>query len=111
MAVPSVHLMLVSLNIVDEPVGYAPPAGPAVRFTVRYNQRDAFQPANFMYSNLGPKWTFDWLSYITDDPTKSQAEYYMGASLKFMIYAAISRDVYSNGPTDRVEPDNVIGFD
>ena len=35
----------------------------------------------------------------------------LGASLKFMIYAAISRDVYSNGPTDRVEPDNVIGFD
>jgi hypothetical protein len=37
MAVPRVHLMLVSLNINDEPVGYAPPAGPAVGFTVRYN--------------------------------------------------------------------------
>src|SRR5260370_32250655 len=63
-----VDRMLVSLNINDEAVGYAPPVGPAVRFTVRYNQRDADQPGNFLYSNLGPKWTFDWLSYITDNP-------------------------------------------
>jgi RHS repeat-associated protein len=68
LAVSRVHLMLVSLNINDEPVGYSPPVGPAVRFTVRYNQRDADQPANFLYSNLGHKWTFDWLSYITDNP-------------------------------------------
>jgi Peptidase C39 family len=73
MAVPRVHLMLVSLNINDEPVGYAPPVGPAVRFTVRYNQRDAFQPSIFTYSNLGPKWTFDWLSYITEDPASLTA--------------------------------------
>jgi hypothetical protein len=54
--------MLVSLNINDEPVGYTPPVGPAIRFMVRYNQREA----NQVFSNLGPKWTFDWLSYITD---------------------------------------------
>ena len=79
MAVPRVHLMLVSLNINDEPVGYSPPVGPAVRFTVRYNQRDAFQPQTFTYSNFGPKWTFDWLSYIKDNPTRPVAdvEYYI----------------------------------
>ena len=61
--------MLASLNIIDEPVGYSPPVGPAVRFTVRYNQREAFQPSIFSYANLGPKWTFDWLSWdITDNP-------------------------------------------
>jgi RHS repeat-associated protein len=79
MAVPRVHLMLVSLNINDEPVGYSPPVGPAVRFTVRYNQRDARQPGNFLYSNLGPKWTFDWLSYITDQPAN------LSADLKYYI--------------------------
>jgi RHS repeat-associated protein len=68
MAVSTVHLSLVSLNINDEPVGYSPPVGPGVRFTVRYNQREAFQPANFTYSNFGPKWTCDWISYITDNP-------------------------------------------
>lgn len=84
-AVPRVHLMLVSLNINDEPVGYSPPVGAAMRFMVRYNQRDAFQPSNFLYSNLGPKWTFDWLSYITDKPITSSADvsyYVMGGGTR-----------------------------
>jgi RHS repeat-associated protein len=85
LAVPRVHLMLVSLNINDEPVGYSPPVGPAVRFTVRYNQRDAKQPGNFTYSNFGPKWTFDWLSYITDNPASPLADvtyYIMGGGTR-----------------------------
>src|SRR5919205_631792 len=79
MAISRVHLMPVSLNINDEPVGYTPPVGPAVRFTIRYNQREARQPATFAYSNFGHKWTFDWLSYITDQPSSplSDAEYYI----------------------------------
>jgi RHS repeat-associated protein len=74
MAVAKVHLMEVNLNLTDKPVGYTPPVGPPVRFTVRYNQRDVFQPANFTYANLGPQWTFDWLTYITDNPTNSLAD-------------------------------------
>jgi len=73
MAVSSVHLMPVSLNIVDTPVGYSPPVGPSVQFTVTYNQREANQPANFTYSNFGPKWTCDWISYITDNPQSTSA--------------------------------------
>jgi RHS repeat-associated protein len=85
MATSRVHLLLVSLNINDEPVGFTPPVGPAVRFMVRYNQRDFFQPSNFAYSNLGPKWTFDWLSYITDDPSNPFADvryYIMGGGTR-----------------------------
>jgi len=85
MARSRVHLLLVSLNINDDPVGYTPPAGPAVRFMVRYNQRDAFQPSTFAYSNLGPKWTFDWLSYITDSPSAPSADvkyYIMGGGTR-----------------------------
>ncbi len=74
MAVPSVHLMLVSLNLRDEPVGYSPPVGPPVRFKVRYNQRESFQPGTFTYSNFGPKWTFDWLAYIKDNPFSPSAD-------------------------------------
>jgi len=79
MAQYSMHALLVSLNIVDTPVGYAPPRGPAVRFTLTYNQREAGQPANFTYSNLGKQWTFDWLAYITDDPLNqlANASYYV----------------------------------
>ena len=69
MAVPSVHLMTVNLNLSDEPVGYTPPVGPPVRFIMRYNRRESFQPANFTYSNFGPKWTCDWISYVTDNPS------------------------------------------
>jgi RHS repeat-associated protein len=85
MAVPRVHLLAVSLNINDEPVGYSPPLGPAVRFTVRYNQRDSVQPDPFPYSNFGPKWTFDWLSYLTDapfDPNSDVFYYIMGGGTR-----------------------------
>jgi hypothetical protein len=64
--------MMVSLNITDTPVGYSPPRGPRADFLVTYNQRESFQPGNFAYSNLGPKRTFDWLSYVEDDPTDSE---------------------------------------
>lgn len=73
MAVPNVHMMLVSLNIIDTPVGHEPPIGPSVNCTVTYNQREAFQPANFTYSNFGPKWTCDWIAYITDNPQSPSA--------------------------------------
>jgi RHS repeat-associated protein len=68
MARYSVHSMLVSLNIEDRPLRYSPPYGPAIDFTVTYNQKETQQPATFAYSNLGPKWTFSWLAYVSDDP-------------------------------------------
>ncbi len=79
MAQYAMHAMVVSLNIVDTPVGYTPPRGPAVYFEVTYNQREANQPSVFPYSNLGNKWTFNWLAYITDDPANqlAPASYYV----------------------------------
>ena len=68
MAIHNFHTMLVSLNITDTPVGYRPAYGPSVFFTATYNQREANQPTFFRYSNLGPKWTHNWLSYVTDQP-------------------------------------------
>jgi RHS repeat-associated protein len=82
LAVASIKQMLVSLTLTDTPVWYTPPKGPAVEFTAWYNQREAFQPQTFSYSSLGQKWTFNWLSYITDDPTNASApvETYMRGS-------------------------------
>jgi RHS repeat-associated protein len=80
MAVPRMYLLDASLSLVDTPAGYSPPVGPAVPFTVRYRQRDNQFSSTFNYSNFGPKWTFDWLAYIVDDPaTTPQATvtYYM----------------------------------
>ena len=71
MALYSAHAMLASLNIEDTPIRYSPPRGPAINFTVTYNQRETQEPPTFSYSNLGPKWTFSWLSYVTDDPNNA----------------------------------------
>ena len=68
LAVASFHLLLVNLTINDSPVGYSPSRGPSVHFQATYNHREILQPAVFTYSNLGPKWTFNWLSYVEDNP-------------------------------------------
>src|SRR5438309_714008 len=73
MARYSAHSMLASLNIEDTPIHYSSPRGPAINFTVTYNQRETQQPQTFSYSNLGPKWTFNWLSYVIDDPNNPSA--------------------------------------
>jgi RHS repeat-associated protein len=54
-----------SLNIEDTPIRYVSPMGPTIDFIATYNQKENQQPAAPNYSNLGPKWTFNWLSYIT----------------------------------------------
>ncbi len=64
-----IHLLLASLHIEDTPISYVPPRGPKLNFQVIYNQREGNQPPTFNFSNLGPKWTFNWLSYVTDDPS------------------------------------------
>jgi RHS repeat-associated protein len=68
MAVYTVDLLLLNLHISDSPVGYTPAIGPGMRFAIAYNQRDQFQPQIPLYSNFGAKWTFDWFSYVEDDP-------------------------------------------
>jgi YD repeat-containing protein len=89
------HAMLVSLNLNDRPVGYTPPVGQAVNFVVRYNQQDAGQPATFYYSNLGPKWTCSWISYITDNPNApgGNVTWYVngGGTLTFMGYNSATK--------------------
>jgi RHS repeat-associated protein len=64
MAGYNVHSLVVSLTINDTPLFYSPPRGPAVKLRLTYNQREFYQPQTFSFANLGPKWTFDWLSYV-----------------------------------------------
>lgn len=80
MAVSSVHLGIVNLQVKDTPVGYVPPVGPPVRFTVRFNQRDYLQPASQISTLLGPNWTHDWHAYIRDVPATPAAnvKYFVG---------------------------------
>ncbi len=73
MAQYAFHAMLVSLNIMDTPVGYTPPRGPDVHFQLTYNQREATQLDPTQYPNLGSKWTYNWFSYIHDNPSLAPA--------------------------------------
>src|SRR5207244_4954911 len=54
----------VSLTMTDTPIRYVPPIGPAVEFTVSYQQREVAPVQTPTYSNLGNKWSFDWISYL-----------------------------------------------
>jgi RHS repeat-associated protein len=74
MPAPTVHLMMVNLNVNDEPLGYTPPVGPPVRLVVRYNERDSFQPSVLTYGNFGAQWTCDWMAFVTDNPTNQLAD-------------------------------------
>lgn len=69
MCKPNVSLMQVSLNLNDTPIGYKPQLGPEVYIRLSYNHRDSIQPASPDYSNLGPRWTHSFLSYIQDTPS------------------------------------------
>ena len=91
----SMHAMLVSLILSDAPVGYTPPVGPPIYFQATYHQREANQPAVFSYSNLGPKWNCNWLSYVTDNPNNPGADVSLyvagGGTLHFTGFNAASQ--------------------
>ena len=98
MTVPSVNAMVVSLNLVDTPVRYVPPVGPAMHFTVQYNQREIAQPNTFTYSNLGPNWTFSYLSYVL--PQTGQAEVYSrGGGVEVFYYNSSTNTYYPSQST------------
>lgn len=75
MPVAAAHVMTVSLNLVDAPLGYTPPIGPAVVFKLTYNQREAGQPSTFDYGHVGRKWSHDWLSFIDESRAGSTGSY------------------------------------
>jgi RHS repeat-associated protein len=74
MATYSLLSMPASLRVTDQPLTYTPAIGPRADFRLTYNQREGGQPQIPSYGNLGPKWTFDWLSSVTDDPTSADVE-------------------------------------
>lgn len=104
MCVVDAKLMVVSLSLNDNPVGYRPQRGPAVQFRLTYNQREAGQPAVMPFGNVSPKWTHNMLSYVQDDvsggPGTSVSRYVAGGG--FIDYSA----TYTfNGGTGAFSPE------
>jgi len=96
----STELQVVGLQLHDQPVGYAPPVGPAVRFDLYYSHRDTQQPSTFSYTNFGPKWTFTWLSYVTDtvNSTASATLYRRGGGSEPFSFSSGSATASYPGP-------------
>jgi RHS repeat-associated protein len=68
MPVYDVNPMLIGLVLQDTPLAYTPPRGPAIEFQLTYNQKDVDQPGAPAFGNVGPKWAFNWLEYVQDNP-------------------------------------------
>ena len=64
----SLNSLTAGLRLVDTPVGYAPPRGPAIYFTLSYDQREIFQPQVMPFGNAGPLWTHNWHAYVEEEP-------------------------------------------
>jgi RHS repeat-associated protein len=96
----TVELEVVGLQLHDTPVGYQPPIGPEVRFQLYYSHRDTQQPATFAYSNFGPKWTFTWLSYVTDtvNTASSALVYRRGGGNEPYTFSSTSATTAYPGP-------------
>lgn len=105
-----------SLFLVDTPVRYTPPRGPAVQFRVSYLHREGSQPANFAYANFGPKWTFNWISFVNDDPGNTNASvnvYLPGGGADYFIRTNNSflPETSKRTVLTRISPANyVLGF-
>lgn len=63
MATYQFHTLAASLHIEDTPVGYSAAMGPDVRVKVAYNQREAGQPLSMDFTNFGPQFVSNWVSY------------------------------------------------
>ena len=96
-----VSAMLVSLNLEDNPVRYNPPVGPAMNFIVDYNQRDNTQPTTFTYGNLGPGWTYNYLSYLVPGSSTSTV-YERGGGVETFFYNTTSSSWSPNQYTQAV---------
>lgn len=83
-----------AIAVTDLPVGYNPPKGPAVQFKLSYSQTEIAQPTIFSYANVGPMWTNDWFSYLTDDPSTSGSQsimvYRRGGGLETHNYSSVT---------------------
>lgn len=92
------HPSSVSLLIDDVPVGYAPPMGPAINFQLSYSHRGGKHPSTYGYGNVGNLWTFNQLSYVTDNNPTIPPAY----TTTVVYLAGHGKELYSN--VDPVHP-------
>jgi RHS repeat-associated protein len=73
----NVQLASLSLQLSDTPIRYRPPVGYPINLDLYYSQRDTQQPDAPDYSNFGPKWTSNWVSFITYSSSDGSAKVFL----------------------------------
>ena len=69
MPVATVNLQEGAAMVNDTPLGYQPPVGDGIYFTIRIDEGDISQPTSFNFSNLGNLVAFNWTGYIEFNPS------------------------------------------
>lgn len=64
MAQGAIFAAQVTHNITDTPLSYSTPIGPAMEFEVNYNDLETGPSTASNFTNLGPNWSFNWVSYL-----------------------------------------------
>ncbi|MCC6716313.1 MAG: peptidase C39, bacteriocin processing [Acetobacteraceae bacterium] len=76
MATAAGNTYLINLAVRDAPVNQRAAKGPSAAVTLNYNHREASQPtAGFKGSNVGFKWSLNWIAYLEDSPWASSYIY------------------------------------
>ncbi len=90
-----------SLDLSDTPIGYTPPRGPSVNFSLTYRQRELLQPQIFTFANFGPKWTSEWLRFLEEVPTDA---FGVNPAHVWVYLAGGGREVFYNPDGSGVYP-------
>lgn len=73
------------LKIHDTPLAFSSP-GPAMNFSVNFNENEQGQPSSPQFPNLGPNWSFNWVSWITVDASKNATAHVRGGGIEVYPY-------------------------
>ena len=94
---------LAAVRLMDTLLGYSPPFGPDVSFTLTYNELDSRSPESPPHANMGRLWTLNWVAWI-EPPSGtlvngSQLRLHRGSGgTRVLLYDAGKRQF---GPHDR----------
>jgi len=95
------HRGTTSLIVEDIPAWHTPARGPAVPLGISYHHREATQPQIFAFSNMGPKWAFNWVRYLEEVPMDI---YGIGPARVLVMLPPGGSEAYVSPNTDGVFP-------
>ena len=110
----SFHPQKVSLLIDDVPLAYTPAIGPAISFHLSYDHREVRQPQTIDYGSVGPMWSHNWLSYVTEGPLSVMLrgpgmEFHLGMSSQLLTQATLVAVSTTDTPRyERRLPDGTV---